>query len=103
MQNYPQPSSQQPGLESPQCRLAGVICLASGAVLNLALGSCQGKGSDERTLLRSMLGRLESSNTLLGDAFYATCFLLYALQQRGVDGVSEQQGSRRRSTDFRRG
>ena len=30
-------------------------------------------------------------------------FLLCALQAKGVDGVFEQQGSRRRSTDFRRG
>lgn len=35
--------------------------------------------------------------------FYATYFLLCALQARGVDGVFEQQGARRRSTDFRRG
>jgi hypothetical protein len=40
---------------------------------------------------------------LPGDAFYATYFLLCALQQRGVDGVFEQQGSRRRSTDIRCG
>ena len=100
---YPQPSSQQPGLGFPLCRLVGIICLASGAVLNSAMGPCQGKGSDEQSLLRSMLDTLESGDILLGDAFYATYFLLCALQERGVDGVFEQQGSRRRSTDFRRG
>jgi hypothetical protein len=100
---YPQPSSQKPGLGFPLCRLVGIICLASGAVLDAAMGSCQGKGSDEQSLLRSMLDTLESGDSLLGDAFYATYFLLCALQQRGVDGVFEQQGSRRRSTDFRRG
>jgi hypothetical protein len=46
---------------------------------------------------------LESGDILLGDAFYATYFLLCQLQQLGVDAVFEQQGSRRRSTDFRRG
>ncbi len=100
---YPQPSSQQAGLGFPLCRLVGIICLASGAVLNSAMGPCQGKGSDEQSLLRSMLDTLESGDILLGDAFYATYFLLCALQARGVDGVFEQQGSRRRSTDFRRG
>ena len=50
-----------------------------------------------------MLDTLESGDILLGDAFYATYFLLCALQERDVDGVFEQQGSRRRSTDFRRG
>ena len=100
---YPQPSSQQAGLGFPLCRLVGIICLASGAVLNSAMGPCQGKGSDEQSLLRSMLDTLESGDILLGDAFYATYFLLCALQERDVDGVFEQQGSRRRSTDFRRG
>ncbi len=100
---YPQPSSQQAGLGFPLCRLVGIICLASGAVLNSAMGPCQGKGSDEQSLLRSMLDTLESGDILLGDAFYATYFLLCALQKRGIDGVFEQQGARRRSTDFRRG
>jgi hypothetical protein len=100
---YPQPRSQQPGLGFPLCRLVGLICLASGTVLNAAISPCQGKGSDEQSLLRSILGTLESGDILLGDAFYATYFLLCALQAKGVDGVFEQQGARRRSTDFRRG
>ena len=100
---YPQPGSQQPGLGFPLCRLVGIICLASGALLNAAMGACQGKGSDEQSLLRSILGTLDSGDLLLGDAFYATYFLLCALRERGVDGVFEQQGARRRSTDFRRG
>ena len=100
---YPQPGSQQPGLGFPICRLVGIICLASGAVLDAAMGPCRGKGSDEQTLLRSMLATLEAGDILLGDAFYATYFLLCALQAKGVDGVFEQQGARRRSTDFRRG
>lgn len=100
---YPQPRSQQPGLGFPLCRLVGIVCLASGAVLDAAMGPCRGKGSDEQTLLRSLLDTLEAGDILLGDAFYATYFLLCALQSKGVDGVFEQQGARRRSTDFRRG
>jgi hypothetical protein len=100
---YPQPGSQQPGLGFPLCRLVGLTCLASGALLNAALGPCQGKGSDEQSLLRSILGTLDSGDLLLGDGYYATYFLLCALQERGVDGLFEQQGARRRSTDFRRG
>ena len=56
---YPQPCSQQPGLGFPLCRLVGIICLASGVVLNAAMGPCQGKGSDEQSLLRTILGTLE--------------------------------------------
>lgn len=100
---YPQPGSQKPGLGFPLCRLVGMICLSSGALLNAAMGHHQGKGCDEQALLRSILGSLESGDILLGDAYYATYFLLCTLQERGVDAVFEQQGARRRNTDFRRG
>lgn len=100
---YPQPSSQQPGLGFPLCRLVGILCLSSGALLNAAMGHHKGKGSDEQALLRTMLDTLAMGDILLGDAYYATYFLLCTLLQRGVDAVFEQQGARRRSTDFRRG
>jgi len=100
---YPQPGSQAPGLGFPQCRIVGVICLASGAIRNAALGPCKGKGSDEQSLLRTQLDTLQTDDILLADAFYATYFLLCELVARGIDGVFEQHGSRRRSTDFRRG
>jgi len=100
---YPQPGSQQPGLGFPLCRLVGILCLSSGALLDAAMGPCRGKGSDEQSLLRSILDVLKSGDILLGDAFYATYFLLCALRERGIDAVFEQQGARRRSTDFRRG
>jgi hypothetical protein len=50
-----------------------------------------------------MLDTLEQNSVLVGDAFYATYFLLCALRERGIDAVFEQHGSRQRTTDFRRG
>ena len=100
---YPQPRTQQPGLGFPICRLSALICLSSGAILEAATGPYVGKGGGEQALLRSMLDGLHAGDILLGDAFYATYFLLCELQRRGVDGVFEQYGARRRSTDFRRG
>ena len=97
---YPQPASQKAGLGFPQCRLVALLCLGSGGLLDVATGPCQGKGSDEQTLLRSQLDTLRPGDILLGDAFYATYFLLSELVQRGVDGVFEQYGARRRSIDF---
>jgi hypothetical protein len=97
---YPQPGSQKPGLGFPLCRLVGILCLSSGAVLNAATGPYQGKGSGEQALLRSLLNTLAEGDILLGDAFFATYFLLCALQERGVDGVFEQLGARKRKTDF---
>ena len=100
---YPQSRTQKPGLGNPLCRMAGIVCLGSGVLLDAAVGRYRGKGSDEQSLLRSMLDVLESGDILLGDAYYATYFLLCDLQHRGVDGVFEQYGARKRSTDFRRG
>src|SRR6266545_2262359 len=98
---YPQPRSQKPGLGFPLCRLVGLVCLGSGALLNAAIGRYRGKGGDEQSLLRSILDTLQRGDLLLGDAFYATYFLLCTLRERGVDAVFEQHGSR--TTDFRRG
>ena len=100
---YPQQSGQKPGLGFPICRIVGVTCLFSGAVLNAAMGDFKGKGSGEQALLRTLLDSFESDDLMLGDAFYATYFLLAELQARKVDGLFEQHGARRRSTDFRRG
>jgi hypothetical protein len=101
--SFPQPGTQKPGLGFPLCRLVGLICLGSGAVLNAAIGRYMGKGGDEQSLLRSLLHTLVRGDVLIGDAYYATYFLLVDLGKRGVDAVFAQHGSRQKSTDFRRG
>ncbi len=100
---YPQPKSQKPGLGFPILRMVGIVCLGSGAVLNGAIGRYQGKSGDEQTLLRSLLDTLNCGDVLVGDAYYATYFLLCELCERGIDAVFEQHGSRQRTTDFRCG
>lgn len=100
---YPQARSQKPGLGFPLCRMVGIVCLGTGAVLDAAIGRYRGKGGDEQSLLRSILDTLEHGDLLLGDAYYATYFLLCSLRARGSDAVFEQYGARARSTDFRRG
>lgn len=80
-----------------------MTCLSSGAVLDAAIGNFKGKGSGEQALLRTLLDTFESGDVMLGDAFYATYFLLAELQSRSVDALFEQHGSRKRSTDFRQG
>lgn len=100
---YPQPRTQKPGLGFPLCRMVGLMCLGSGAVLNAAIGRYKGPGGDEGSLLRSILHTLKRGELLVGDALYATYFLLCALHERGIDAVFEQNGSRQHTTDFRRG
>ena len=97
---YPQQSGQKPGLGYPICRIVGVTCLSSGAVLDAAMGGFKSKGSGEQSLLRGLLDTFESDDIMLGDAFYGTYFLLAKLQSRKVDALFEQHGARRRSTDF---
>ena len=100
---FPQQGGQTKGLGFPICRFVGVTCLHSGALLDAAVGRFQGKGGDERTPLRSLVDAFACGDVVLGDALFATWFLIADLQARGVDVLFEQNGARRRSTDFRRG
>ena len=100
---YPQQRGQKPGLGFPICRIVGVTCLSSGALLNAAIGRFNGKGGDEQTLLRSIQETFEAGDIVMADAFFATYFFIAKMLANGVDVLMEQHGSRRRSTDFRRG
>jgi hypothetical protein len=100
---FPQQGAQKTGLGFPICRLVGITCLASGALLNVAMGRFNGKGSDEQTLLRTIMDTFETGDVVMGDAFFATYFFIAEMQARGVDILMEQHGARRRRTDFRTG
>lgn len=100
---FPQQKQQKKGLGFPILRFVGMTCLSSGAVLDVAIGPYQGKGSDEQTLLRQLLHNLKAGDVVLGDAYYCTYFLLAELIASGIDCVFEQNGSRRQKTDFRTG
>lgn len=98
---YPQPSSQAAGVGFPLARLVMVICLATGAALDTAIGPHQGKGSGELGLVRGLLDGFNPGDVMLADALYCNYFLIAALMAKGVDVLFEQNGSR--ITDFRRG
>jgi hypothetical protein len=72
---FPQQKGQQAGLGFPICRVVGITCYSSGALLDAAIGRFNGKGGDEQTLLRSMQSTFQASDIVLGDAFFATYFL----------------------------
>lgn len=98
---YPQPTTQAPGVGFPLARLVVVMCLATGAALDAAIGPHQGKGSGELGLVRQLLGSFQRGDVMLADALYCNYFLLAALMAAGVDVLVAQNGSR--VTDFRRG
>ena len=100
---YPQQRGQKAGLGFPICRVVGITCLSTGVLHNAAIGRFNGKGGDEQTLLRSVQDTFESGDLVMGDAFFATYFFIAAMQAKGVDILMEQQGGRKRATDFRRG
>ncbi len=66
---YPQLNGQKPGLGSPICRIVGIICLSSGALLNAAIGPCKGKGSSEQDLLRTIQASFNGGELVLGPCF----------------------------------
>jgi hypothetical protein len=98
---YPQPNTQAPGVGFPLARLAMVICLATGAALDAAIGPHHGKGSGELGLVRRLLEGFGPGDVMLADALYCNYFLIATLMAKGVDVLFEQNGAR--ITDFRRG
>ncbi len=98
---FPQPSSQAEGVGFPLARVVGVICLATGAVIDAAIGPHAGKGSSELGLLRTLARAFSPGDVMLADAFYCNYFLVATMLAAGVDVLFEQNGARH--TDFRRG
>ena len=98
---YPQPNTQASGVGFPLARVVMVICLATGAALDAAIGPHSGKGTGELGLVRRLLKGFSPGDVMLADALYCNYFLIATLMGAGVDVLFEQNGSR--ITDFRRG
>ncbi len=100
---FPQQGRQKAGLVFLICRLVGITCLSSGALLNAAIDPYKGKGANELTLLRSIEDTLDSGDILLGDAYFPTYFFIDRMLKQRIDILMEQQGSRKQVTGFRKG
>ena len=98
---FPQLSTQAEGVGFPIARFVGVICLATGAVIDAAMGPFCGKGNSELGLLRGLQRAFVAGDIMLGDAFYCNYFLIATQMAAGVDVLFAQNGAR--ITDFRRG
>ena len=99
--SFPQSHEQKPGLGFPLARLVAIISLSCGAVVEWAIGPCEGKRTGETALLWRLAHRLRSGDVIVADRFYAGYFLLAWLMRQGVDIVVRQH--QLRHTDFRRG
>ena len=98
---YPQPSSQEEGLGFPIARLVVLLSLATGMLVDMAMGPYTGKETGETALLRQLLDRFTRGDVLLADRYYCSYFMVALLMESGVDFVTRVH--QRRDTDFRRG
>ena len=58
---YPQMKEQEKGIGFPIARLVGIISLSCGAVLNIAIGPYEGKGTGEHGLLRRIMDNFKKT------------------------------------------
>lgn len=98
---YPQPCTQKPGLGFPIARLVGLLCAATGAVLDAAIGPYSGKTGSEHALFRQLLGSISANDLILADRYYCAYFVIALLKAQGADVLIQQH--QRRHTDFRKG
>ena len=98
---YPQARTQQAGLGFPIARLVGVMSLASGAVLDMAIGPYKGKQTGENSLFRTLWERLTPDDVMLADRYDCSSTDIAQLQQRRVAVVFRKH--QLRHSDFRCG
>jgi hypothetical protein len=98
---YPQHSNQKPGCGFPIARIVVLFSLATGCVLEAAIGASKGKLTGEHALFRSLHKHLKPGDIVLGDAYYSSFDEVVTLVGMGVDVVMRQAANRQ--TDFRTG
>ncbi len=99
---YPQLYNQKPGIGFPIARIAAVMSLSCGAILNLGICRYAGKGQGEVSLLRRLWDVFRRGDVLLADSLMSNWTGMVLLKQRGVDTVSRLNKATRKA-DFRCG
>lgn len=94
---YPQPSNQKPGCGFPVMHLVVLFSLASGALLDVAMGNLH---SHDLRLLAALWEALRAGDILLGDRGFGDYLTLARLPLQGVDVVARLH--HRRKVDFRK-
>lgn len=98
---YPQSRSQKTGVGFPILRWVALLGLATGVVLDSAVGPCRGKETGETALFRALLSSLRKGDVVLADRYYCSYWMIALLQALGVDVVFRKH--QKRHTDFRTG
>ena len=98
---FGKPRNQRGSSGFPLARIVVLLCLATGAVLEAAIGPYRGKSSGELSLFRGMQDPFTPGDILLGDRLFCSYADIARLKGKGVDVVFRLHASRR--ADFRRG
>jgi hypothetical protein len=98
---YPQPTTQRPGLGFPIIRFVLLLTYATASVVGAAFGPYAGKETGETALFRQLLEQLRAGDIAVADRYYCSYFMIALLQQRGVDAAFRLH--HKRHYDFRRG
>ena len=98
---YPQHTAQKPGLGFPIARVTSLVSLATGTVIDAALGPYKGKGTGETGLFKELFGSLKKGDVVVADRHYCSYWLICALMKMGVDVCFRKHQARH--TDFRKG
>ncbi len=99
-ETFGQPDGQRKGCGFPVARIVGLLCWASGAMIDIAIGPYR---SSELTLWHQLWGHLDIGDIVLADCFYCTYADISQLLSRGCDSVFRLHGARARTMDFRKG
>lgn len=98
---YPQQKSQKRGCGSPIMRCVVLFGLATGTVMQAAMGKYQGKLTAEVSLFREIDDIIVENDVFLADRAYSGWFDIARLMERGAHVVVRKH--QRRKTDFRTG
>lgn len=98
---YPQPRTQAPGVGLPIARAVAIVSLATGCLMDLAMGPYKGKETGEPALLRSMLGSLFAGDIAVLDRYFCSFMMIALLSSQGTHTCARKH--HRRHSDFRRG
>jgi hypothetical protein len=98
---YPQQTSQKPGVGLPIARAVVVLSLTTACVMDLALGPYSGKQTGEPALLRQLFSRLGNDDIAVADRYYCSFMMIALLLAQGTQVCARKH--QRRHSDFRRG
>jgi hypothetical protein len=80
---FPQNHEQKPGLGFPLARLLGIISRSCGAIVEWAVGPCEGRKTGETALLWGLMDRLFPGDVVVADRYFAGYFGIARLYQLG--------------------